>query len=251
MHEFARGCAVACLALAAARAQVPSDPTPDAPADARAAQRAPGFIDPRGQFAFDPPPGWRALTPDEGRILKARAEPAIPEHLLTPHPPRLHVFGPIDRWLAGEFDGRALTVLEQDGEPDLDETGIAGIRGHFEELSRRGPQRFTFANLSVGAVGKGAHPAILGELVVEEGATRSIQFHAYVPSGGDTFVFALAWPTADRDAGAAAFAALCDGLRVAARPRGAVKLGGKLLWAALFGLAVGVTLHALRKRMRG
>lgn len=202
------------------------------------------------RFAFQPPPGWRTLTPDEGRLLRARGDIAIPDEFVQPEPPRYLVFGPIEQWLAGTFDGRVLTVLEIDGEPEVGPSGVAGIKAHWQGMAAHGI-RVSTERLEVGAVGKDAHPALLGKFRVDSGGRRHARFDAYVPSGGGTFTFALTWPEDDLSAGEATFAAVQSSIAMASTARGSVNLGSKLLWAGLLGLGIGVVLHSVRKRARG
>ncbi|MEZ5967340.1 MAG: hypothetical protein R3F56_26115 [Planctomycetota bacterium] len=190
------------------------------------------------------------MTPDEGRSLRAGGRTQVPAEFLEPEPPRYLVFGPIDRWLAGTFDGRALTLAESDGEPDVGPSGIADVKAHWESVTQRGTT-VVVERLEVGSVGTEAHPALLGRLRVGAGTDAHTRFDAYVPSGGQTYCFALTWPAADAAAGEAEFTAMCRSIGMASKARGPVHFGSKLLWAALFGLGIGVVLHSVRKRARG
>ena len=222
-----------------------AQPTPTA------SKPEPGYFDPQGRFALDPPRAWRALTPDEARTLRASSGGKIPTDLLDPQPPRVVVFGAIDRWLAGAFDGQALSIVLLDGEPELDEGGLASIRTHFQQLSSRGVEKYALENLTIASVGSGKHPAALATLAISGGgAGARLRFDAYVPTGGDTLSVALTTPSADRVAAEAMFRAVSDSLRVGAPARGANKLGGKLFWAALLGVLIGVALHQIKRRTR-
>src|SRR5690606_37461579 len=119
----------------------------------------PRWVDDLSRFAFAPPSGWRTLTPDEGRTLSSRPGSRVPSELREPQPPRFLVFGAIDAWLNGDYDGRALTVLELDGEVDVGPEGIAAIAKHWSAQSIDGravqPER-----IEASTVGRDGHPAV-------------------------------------------------------------------------------------------
>jgi hypothetical protein len=222
-----------------------------APGTGAPSKPAPGYVDPAGRFAFDPPAGWRQLTPDEGRTLRGSSA-SIPNDLLEPQPPHLVTLGDVDQWLRGAFDGKALTVAVVEGEPDLDEAGLAAVRAHFAGLSARGDVRYVVESLTRSAIGKAQAPAIMATLLVTGAGTGAsgphLRLDAYVPTAGKTLSLALTWPHAQRQASEAAWAALCASVQLAGPARGPVRLGSKLLWAALLGVCIGAALHMLRKR---
>ncbi len=240
---------LACLRVMTALAGATLAPAQSPKTPPRAVKPLLDYIDPAGRFALDPPSGWRTLTPDEGRTLRGRGD-KIPPELLEPEPPRLVTLGAIDQWLAGTFDGKALSIVVIDGEPQMDEAGLAAVRTHYATLTTRGPDRYTLADLSLSTVGTAKYPAVVATVAIDAaGAATRLRFDAYVPSGGETLSFTLSWPDSDRAGGETAFGALCTSLQVGVPARGSTKLGSKLLWAALLGLCIGVALHALRKRM--
>jgi len=203
----------------------------------------PQWVDAGARFAFALPAGWRQLTPDEGRQLERDAV-VMPAEIERPEPPNHLVFGPVERWLAGSFDGRTLSVDEIEGEPEVGPSGIAGIAAHWAQQPGEG---VVIERLEVGSVGSPPHPALLGRFRVGAGPAAAARFEAYVPAGGRTYRFALAWPFADAPAGEAAFAQLSSSIAMASKPRGPTTLGSKLLWAGALGLLAGVALHVLRR----
>ena len=241
MRHLARWCLLS-VAAGAAHAQAPTS---------QATKPTPGYVDPRGRFAVDPPRGWRTLTPDEGRSLRSRGGGGVPVELLDPQPPHVVTLGSVDRWLAGEFDGKALSVAVVDGEPDLDEAGLAALRNHFDSLSARGAERYAIEKLTLSSVSAGKCSALLANLVITDAGKTRLRFDAYVPTAGETVTLALTWPVAQREGAEAAFGDLCASVQIGAPARGPSRLGSKLLWAALLGLCIGTVLHTLRKRMTG
>lgn len=222
---------------------------------AQAASEPEQWMDPRRRFAVTLPEGWRALTPDEGRTLAATTDRRLPLEFAEPAPPHVLVFGAVDRWLATGFDGQGLVVAEQAGEPEMGPTGIAAIRAHWEGTAEGPAPHHTVDAIELGAVGAEAHPAILARLRATDGSGSWLRFDAYVPTAGDTLIFGLRWPAAvsREDAGAegaAAWARLIATIKISRAARGNAELGGRLLWAVLLGLGVGLILHTVRKRQR-
>lgn len=217
-------------------------------AAAPAAQSATGTVpadqvDPRRRFMLELPAGWRALQPDEGRALRER-KVAMPSELLTPAPPQVLIFGPVEAWQRGEFDGRALVVVETEGEPEVNDAGVTNVRAHWVAQG----EAVKLGAVTAGTIGPDQHPALLSERDQLAGEWRGARFEAYVPTAGVTLVLSLGWPTEDRAAGAAAWAKLAASAKFARQPRGPTQLGSKLFWAALAGLLIGAVLHTLRKR---
>lgn len=206
----------------------------------------PDQVDPRRRFMIELPSGWRALAPDEARTLRER-KAALPTDLLEPAPPQLLVFGAVDAWLRGEFDGRALVVAEKEGEPPIDAEGAGMVRNHFASL---GATTVKVVETRAGTIGPDQHPALLGEFEWASGTWPGARFEAYAPTAGTTLVFSLGWPAADHAAGKSTFAKLIGSAKFARKPRGPTGLGSKLFWAALAGLAIGALLHTMRKRPR-
>lgn len=222
---------------------------------AQAATAPEEWMDPRRRFAITLPEGWRALTPDEGRKLAATTDRRLPLEFAEPAPPHVLVFGAADLWLAAGFDGHGLVVAEQPGEPEIGPAGVAAIRAHWEGSAEGPGPHYVVEAIEPGAVGAGAHPAILARLRGTDGSASWLRFDAYVPTGGDTLIFALRWPApvSREDAtaeGAAAWARLAATIKIARAARGSAELGGRLLWAVLLGLGIGLILHSVRKRQR-
>lgn len=227
---------------------------------AQAANAPEEWMDPRRRFAVTLPEGWRALTPDEGRTLAASTDRRLPLEFAEPAPPHVLVFGAVDRWLASGFDGQGLVVAEQPGEPEMGPAGVAAIRAHWEGTADDQGPRYVVEAIELGAVGAEAHPAILARLRATDGSASWLRFDAYVPTAGDTLIFGLRWPApvSREDAaaegaateGAAAWARLAATIKISRAARGNAELGGRLLWAVLLGLGVGLILHTVRKRQR-
>lgn len=222
---------------------------------AQAASTPEEWMDPRRRFAVTLPEGWRALTPDEGRMLAASPERRLPLELAEPAPPHVLVFGAVDRWLASGFDGQGLVVAEQPGEPELGPAGVDAIAAHWEGTAEGPAPRYTVEAIELGAVGAEAHPAILARLRATDGSASWLRFDAYVPTAGDTLIFGLRQPaSASREdaaaEGAAVWARIVATIKISRAARGNAELGNRLLWAVLLGLGVGLILHTVRKRQR-
>jgi hypothetical protein len=86
---------------------------------APAAGTAP-FFDLTRSFRVDLPAGWRQLAPGEDGALRAAVR-ELPLDFALNEPRAFYSVGPVDRWLAGEFDGVYLHVVAQGNEWQVEE----------------------------------------------------------------------------------------------------------------------------------
>ena len=101
-----RGLAAAALCAAATlHPTAPQDP---------AAPPLETFRNLNGTFQIDLPKGWRQVAPNEARTIGEH--PAAPLALTLSQPRRFYAVGPVDAWLAGDFGGPWLYVVEQQDE---------------------------------------------------------------------------------------------------------------------------------------
>ena len=72
------------------------------------------FENRNGTFHIGLPAGWRQVAPNEARRIGELAN--APEPLRLAQPQSFYAVGPVDRWLAGDFTGPWLYVVEQQAE---------------------------------------------------------------------------------------------------------------------------------------
>jgi hypothetical protein len=196
-------------------------------------------------FLLDLPPGWRQATPDDARELR-RTQPGIPAELISigltaPE----HPFGAVDRWLQGQFDGRALLARVEPQAIAANDEGLATLRALW---TQQGNDRVRLRSAALTHVGHDRHPAIecVVELDFKESGTFAVrQFCAL--SGRRTVMLAC-WARSDDQGAGDAFAPILASLRFARPPS-----EGKSFWNTLLytGLVVGLLAIAIQFARRG
>ena len=208
----------------------PQSPPQSPPQDARLSR-----------YRITLPEGWRQLTPDEARTLR----PKLPIDMHKLWPGALDRFGQVDKWLAGSFDGRCLTVAQQEGEPSLDAEALAIIRSWVE-------QRGTYVSGKQATVGLNNHPVL--EVVTRiqpEHWTKPMQaLEIYAPTGGRLIIFEFRAYEDDFVTALPQFRQALGTLVFAREPEGPPKLSDRLQNAAIVGAIVGLVLLVLYKWSR-
>ena len=194
------------------------------------------------RYRFTLPDGWRQLTPGESRTLRPKLPGDLREMVL---PGVLDRFGQVDKWLAGSFDGRCLTVGLKEGEPPLDAEALATIRSWVEE-------RGTYVSGTLATVGPNNHPVL--EVVTRtqpEHETKPMQaLEIYAPTGGRLIIFMFRAYEDDFATALPQFRQALQTLVFAREPEGPPKLSDRLQNAAIVGAIVGLVLLVLYKWSR-
>lgn len=202
-----------------------------------------------GAFSVVLPDRWRQLTPDEAFALSKRSPPVLPPDLLTPTTAAFYPYGEVDRWLAGAFDGRCLTVQQVDGEYPVDDDGVSVIREATAKATDDGWQR-EIVSTELVELGAAKHPAI--QCTVRQVGGRPwptvVSLLLFVPTAGDTLILGFRTWEEDFEAASAVFQKAAHSMTFARPARGPSKLGDQLLYPALIGALVGLLLLGLRRR---
>ena len=200
----------------------------------------------RPSFSIELPVSWRQVTPSELPELRAILPPDI--HVTRPN--SFYTVGPIDRWLAGDYDGVQLVVHEQGNELSMDQAGVDRILGHWKEASGTEGLRHEVVSSTITHVGPDNHPAIVCQrLIVPEGPGTPIQsLDAYIPTGGRQILFSFRSRQEDFSEHLAEFRNMLASATFARRARGSQTLGNRLILPAAVGAFVGLMLLVLRRR---
>jgi hypothetical protein len=156
----------------------------------------------------------------------------------------------VDEWLLGRFDGRCLAVIEQDGEPALDEALLADLRSALPAEARARGMELEVLSASLEKLGSAAHPVAMLEARTRgaKGRAECRTLELYVPTSGRVVGLRFRCLASDWDRVAPEFRAIAASLTCAHPPRGAEKKSSKVLYAALFGALAGLALLTIRKR---
>ncbi|MBK8974707.1 MAG: hypothetical protein IPM29_02165 [Planctomycetes bacterium] len=237
------------LASFAVAAGCPQQPAPGSPAE-------PEHVTPDGfarhrdpLFAIDLPAHWRAVTPDESLDLQ-RLLPADVPRVQTG---RVALFGDVDRWLAGDFDGRYLLALvASDFEAPEDDRRLATLRRHWEETTFAGGARREVLAGRVATVGLEAHPCVELELLGLPDAVgrRDRALEIYASTAGHELILGFRCFADDWDAAADTLRRMAASLAFARPAAPPERLGDRLTRALTVGAIVGLALLGLRHLAR-
>lgn len=188
------------------------------------------------------PDGWRRLTPDEVRALRPELPADLREMVV---PGTFDRFGRVDRWLAGNFDGRCLTVAHREGEPSLDAKALARIRSRVEE-------RGVYVSGKQASLGPNEHPVleVVSRTRPEPGSRPMQALEIYAPTGGRVIIFEFRAYEDDFADALPLFREALATLVFAREPEGPSKLSDRLQNAAIVGAIVGLVLLVLYKWSR-
>ncbi len=199
-------------------------------------------------FSIELPVSWRQVTPSE--LLELRA--ILPPDIHVTRPTGFYTVGPVDRWLAGDYDGVELVVQEQGNELSMDQEGVDRIRAHWREASGREGLGHEVLSSTITHIGPDDHPAILCQrLIVPEGPGTPIQsLDAYIPTGGRQILLSFRSSQEDFSQHLPEFRKMLASATFARAARGSETLGSKLVFPAVVGALVGLILLVLHRRRR-
>lgn len=86
-------------------------------------------------YQIELPAGWRQIAPNEA--IKLGENEQSPPLLRLAQPTHFYAVGPIAQWLAGDFRGPLLYVIEQRNQWYIDEDFEEFIRNHWREQTTR------------------------------------------------------------------------------------------------------------------
>jgi hypothetical protein len=247
MHRPGLGPALASLIALAAPTQAPPNPAPPAN-DVRPELRQ--FTNLNGSFHIDLPAGWRQLAPNEA--LRLAGLPGCPEDLRSAQPRMFYAVGPVGRWLAGDFSGPWLYVVEQGNEWYVEDDFAGKLAARWRERGEATGVRYDLADVRAGKVGPAAHAVRFAVRTSQKGterATRSLD--VYAPAGGQQFTLSLTCWADEYDRQAPEFERWLQTLAFARASRGEQTLGERMWTPIVVGGLVALALLVLYKHTRG
>jgi hypothetical protein len=203
-----------------------------------------------GTFQLDLPADWRQLAPNEARAIGEHA--GAPARLTFAQPHRAYAVGPVDRWLAGDFTGPWLYVVESEDAFHLPDDFAAVLAASWTKEGEASGDRHTLADVRRTAVGtQGVDAIVATRLSVPAGArpaTQSLDVHC--PAGRGQLGLSFCAAPERFQALEPAFRAWLATLTFARPPRPAASLGDRLWGPALTSIAVCLGLWLLWKHTR-
>lgn len=239
--------------IASGSGRTAAQETPQVPPQLQPREPGPGmqaFRNRAQSFRVDLPDDWRQLAPGEVLSLR-RAVTDLPHDLRENEPALFYGVGPVDRWLAGTFDGVYLYVVEQDAEWHLEGDLRERLQHMWDHKGEHDGIRYEVLSATKTEIGPDLHPAVLAERRISPVVGRTQHsLDVHVPTGGRELTlcfvswdenFATAVPT---------FRAAIDTMTFARRSRGELTLSDRLWTPVLAGAAVGLVLLLLYRRSR-
>jgi hypothetical protein len=242
-----------CLLLLAALAPAQGQPPAAAPATPTQTptQATARFANRNASFHIQLPAQWRQIAPGEARTVGERRE--APPKLGFAQPNHFYAVGPVDQWLAGDFRGAWLYVVEQDAEWHIGDHWQDDLRAMWREEGAASGNRHELTNLRRAKVGTQGVEALLAERTTTppdgRPVVRSLDVHA--PCGGRQVSLSFCCPPERFGAEEPGFVAALATLTFARLPREQQDLGDRLWSPLLTGGAVALVLLLLYKHTRG
>lgn len=208
------------------------------------------FRNRNGTFHIELPAAWRQLAPSEARTL--RDNPRAPARLGLAQPRHFYAIGPVDQWLAGDFDGPWLYVVEQDSEWYLADTFATDLEAMWAAEAQASGERHELTNVQRAKAGSQQIDVVMATRLNTPKAPRpavaSLDVHA--PAGGRQVTLSFCCPPEQFAAHEPAFRRCLATLTFARVARSQASLGDRLWTPILTGAVVGVILLLLYKHTR-
>jgi hypothetical protein len=202
-------------------------------------------------FQLQLPTGWRQLSPNEARRLGEN--PAAPAALTLAQPRAFYAVGPVDAWLAGDFRGPWLYVVEQDSEWHLDDDYAEVLRASWREKGAASGERHELAEIDRRPVGSQQVEAVVAIRHCTPPPPRpaSTCLDVHAPAGGQQITLSFQCPPDAFAAWQPRFRRYLDTLTFARPSRKAKGLQDRLWTPLITGAVVSVVLFGLYKHTRG
>lgn len=212
------------------------------------AQDAPVHRDPRRDYTLELLPGWRQLTPDEGRALRQKLPPDLATRIVLT---QLDRFGAIDSWLNDQFDGRCLTIAREDSEPEMTAATLEEVRTLVAERNEGSPFQIEIVDLDLSELGETKIPVIASTIrLTKDGKPFARALEFLIPTGGRTLRLSYRTAPVDFASAEAAFRRSAASLVLRRPAEGAKDLADKLEMPLIIGGVVGLILLVLYKTRR-
>lgn len=208
------------------------------------------FRNRNGTFHIDLPAAWRQLAPNEARRLAEN--PLAPARLGLAQPRHFYAIGPVDEWLAGDFHGPWLYVVEQDNEWYLADTFAEDLAAMWKAEGAASGERHELTDVERRRIGTQQVEVVMARRVTTPPGNRpavaSLDVHA--PSGGRQVTLSFCCPPDQFARHEAAFRQWLATLTFARIAKGQTSLGDRLWTPILTGGLVGLVLLLLYKHTR-
>lgn len=200
-------------------------------------------------YQIDLPTGWRQIAPNEAIELSENED--SPALLRLAQPSHFYAVGPVEQWLAGDFRGPWLYVVEQRDEWYIEDGFEETVRNHWREQATR-----TGVTHEVGSVGREKVGTQHVECIVATrssvgmGNDRFQSFDVHAPTGQQQITLSFTCTPEKFAQWQPEFRRWLDTLTFARVPDEPATLSDRLWTPILVGGAVGLVLLLLYRHTR-
>lgn len=216
--------------------------------DATAQEPLAPFRNRNGSFAIDLPAHWRQVAPNEARRIGEN--PAAPARLGLAQPRHAYGVGPVDAWLAGDFGGPWLYVVEQQDEWHVGDDFATTLRQGWAEESKASGERHDLTDVRRVAVGTQQVEAVVATRVSTPAGPRPAMqcLDVHAPAGGSQVTLSFRCPPEQFARWEPEFRRWLATLTFARPPKPAASVGDRLWTPLVAGAIVGLVLLTLYKQ---
>jgi hypothetical protein len=221
-----------------------------APQDVAPAAGTQRFLDQSRTFSVDLPSDWRQLAPGErGRLQAALGE--LPRDLTQNEPRLFYPVGPIDRWLAGDFAGVYLYVVEQGNEWAIEEPLADRLQQMWTAKGASEGVEYRLAEVRRERIGELGHAVVIALRTSAPAHGRAqASLDVYAPTGGRQLTLSFTCWAEDFAARRPQFERMAASLAFARAARGEATASDHLWTPILTGGLVTLVLLLLYRRQR-
>lgn len=204
-----------------------------------------------GTFQIELPSGWRTLAPNEA--VRIGENPRAPAQLGISQPRDFYPVGPVDRWLAGDFSGPWLYVVEQQEPWHLDDDFAAKLRDSWQRETESSGVRHELRDVHREKVGTQAVEVVLAQRISSPPAPRApwVALDVYAPTGNQQISLSFGCEPEQFDRWLPEFRRWLTTLTFARPPAEPATLSDRLWTPIVTGAVVGALLLVLYKHTRG
>ncbi len=208
------------------------------------------FRNRNGTFHIDLPAGWRQIAPNEARTIQENGNAPARLGLAQPH--HFYAVGPVDAWLAGDFSGPWLYLVEGASEWYLSDDYAQDLTTMWAAEAAASGERHEVTNIQRAKVGTQAVEVIMAtRLNTPVGSRPAVQcLDVHSPAGGRQVTFSFSCDPQHFAAHEPTFRSWLQTLTFARLPRGQASLGDRLWGPIVTSVAVGLILLLLYKHSR-
>lgn len=203
-----------------------------------------------GTFQLDLPADWRQLAP--GEALRLRDVPAAPAVLGLSQPNAFYAVGPVERWLAADFSGPWLYIVEGNDEWHVTDSFAADLAAAWQRRGEATGERHELTDVRRATIGEQQVEVVMAtRTTTPTGGRPPVKsLDVYAPSYDKQVCLSFCCAPAAFDSFVGVFGAWARSITFARVRKGQTSLGDRLWTPVLTGLAVGAIFYVLYRHTR-